>query len=124
MLYQDFQHVLKYQSALLNIPRADMHYSVPYAILQLLEELFSRPWLSLESPRFHRSLDIVSRCPHKNFSALRPKKWAFETEQHTPPLRSPEVGELLSHFEKCKYLYSDFSVSICQNGTIYFCVSI
>ena len=60
-------------------------YSVPYAILQLLEELFSRPWLSLESPRFHRSLDIMSRCPHKNFSALRPKKWAFETEQQSPP---------------------------------------
>ena len=60
-------------------------YSAPYAILQLLEELYSRPWLSLESPRFHRSLDIVSRCPHKNFSALRPKKWAFETEQQSPP---------------------------------------
>ena len=95
-------------------------YSVPYAILQLLEELFSRPWLSLESPRFHRSLDMVSRCPHKIFSALRPKKWPFETEQQSPPIRSPEVGELLSHFEKCKYLYSDFSECISQNGTIYF----
>ena len=59
-------------------------YSVPYAILQLLEELFSRPWLSLESPRFHRSLDIVSRCPHKNFSALRPKSGHLRQSNHPP----------------------------------------
>ena len=71
-------------------------YSVPFEVVAVLEELFSPPWLSLEPPRLHQILTLVSRVPHKNFSALRPKKWAFETEQPSPPLRSPEVGELLS----------------------------
>ena len=73
-------------------------YSVPFEVVAFLEELFSPPWLSLEPPRLHQILTLVSRVPHKNFSALRPKKWAFETEQPSPPLRAPEVGALLKPF--------------------------
>ena len=36
------------------------------------------------NPNFHKSLHLVSPCPHKNLSALRPKKWPFETEQSSP----------------------------------------
>ena len=73
-------------------------YSVPFEVVAFLEELFSPPWLSLEPPRLHQILTLVSRVPHKIFSALRPKKWAFETEQPSPPLRAPEVGALLKPF--------------------------
>ena len=48
-------------------------YSAPFEVVHLLEELFSHPWLSLQSPRFHRSLHLVSRCPHKFFSDPRQK---------------------------------------------------
>ena len=75
-----------------------LKYSVPFEVVAFLEELFSPPWLSLEPPRLHQILTLVSRVPHKNFSALRPKKWAFETEQPSPPLRAPEVGALLKPF--------------------------
>ena len=79
-------------------PQIQYTYSVPFEVVAFLEELFSPPWLSLEPPRLHQILTLVSRVPHKNFSALRPKKWAFETEQPSPPLRAPEVGALLKPF--------------------------
>ena len=38
-------------------------YSVPFEVVHLLEELFSHPWLRLQSPRFHRLLHLLSPCP-------------------------------------------------------------
>ena len=92
--------------------------------------LFCNYWRScFLVPGCHQSPHVFTghqtQChdvPIKIFLLYGQKSGHLRQSNNPPPLRSPEVGELLSHFEKCKYLYSDFSVSICQNGTIYFCV--
>ena len=78
-------------------------------VVFFLEELFSHPWLSLVPPRLHRFLHLVSRCPYKNFSALRPKKVGiWDRATINPPLCSPEVGELLKPFQA----QQDFSMEM------------
>ncbi len=63
-------------------------YSVPFEVVAFLEELFSPPWLSLEPPRLHQILTLVSRVPHKNFYrtqvSLGSDLWVRLSLCHTP----------------------------------------
>ena len=79
----------------------DKTYSVPFEVVQLLEELFSHPWLSLQSPHFHRSLSMVSPCPH-NFFLFYGQKSVHLRQSNQPPL-PPKVGDV-SLFKLALYL--------------------
>ena len=81
-------------------------YSAPFEVVSYTEEPFSHNWKTLQPPQFDMLLFNVAPIPYKNIFAQIQKMEATETEQPSPPLRSPEVGELLSHFNKYKSLYS------------------
>ena len=58
----------------------------------------------------------VPPIAHTNMFTQFPKRWANETEQPSPPLRSPKVGELLSKIWDAACIYweirCDWSIQI------------
>ena len=102
------------QSLFNNMPHTAQPNLLGYQNVTIfLENMFYTVPL-LKSVHRQRSLFLITGCHniiHESIGyysmfAQLPKRWANGTEQPSPPLRSPEVGKLLSRFDKYNFLNS------------------